>query len=58
MNFCGKIRRAHSFGKIQNVEEIELSEKKFSVSLEKDFIFGFPIYFSASLAFYFLVSDR
>ena len=32
-------------------------EKKFSVSLEQDFVFRFHIYFSASLAFCFLVSD-
>ena len=38
--------------------ETELSEgKKFSVSLEKDFIFRFHIYFSASFASYFLVSN-
>ena len=44
----------YSFGKIQNVGEKELSEeKKFSVSLEKDFIFRFHIYFSASFASYF-----
>ena len=31
--------------------------KKFNVLLEKDFIFRFHIYFSASFASYFLVSD-
>ena len=31
--------------------------KKLSVSLEKDSIFRFHIYFSASFAFYFLVLD-
>ena len=31
--------------------------KKFSVSLKKDFIFRFHIYFSASFASFFLVSD-
>ena len=29
----------------------------FSVSLKKDFIFRFHIYFSGSFAFYFLISD-
>ena len=28
MNFCDKIRRVHKIGKIQNVEETELSEEK------------------------------
>ena len=46
-----------SFGKIQNVGETELSEQKVSVSLEKDFLFHFHIYFFASFAFFFLVSD-
>ena len=31
-------------------------KRKFSVSLKKDFIFQFHIYFSASFAFYFVVS--
>ena len=52
------LQSSYSFGKIQNVGETELSvEKKFSVSSEKDFIFRFHIYFSASFASYFLVSD-
>ena len=34
----------------------KILKKKFSVSLEKDFIFRYHIYFSASFAFYFLVS--
>ena len=41
--------------KIQETQGI--LKKKFSVSLEKDFILRFHIYFSASFAFYFLVSD-
>ena len=49
---------SYSFGKIQNVGEIELSEeKKCNVSLEKDFIICFRMYFFASFAAYFLVSD-
>ena len=44
----------YSFGKIQNVGETKLfEEKKFSVSLETNFIFRFHIYFSASFASYF-----
>ena len=53
-------RSSYSFGKIKNVGETELSEflkKKISASLKKGFIFRFHIYFSASLAFYFIVSD-
>ena len=45
-----------SFGKVQNVSGSELSEEK-SVTLKKDLIFTFQIYFSASFAFHFLVSD-
>ena len=41
----------------KNVGVPELSQEKFSVSLQKDFIFSFHIYFSDSFAFYFLVSD-
>ena len=49
---------SYSFGKIQNVGEIELSEeKKCKASLEKDFIICFCMYFFASFAAYFLVSD-
>ena len=49
---------SYSFGKIQNVGEIELSEeKKCNASLEKDFIICFCMYFFASFAAYFLVSD-
>ena len=49
---------SYSFGKIQNVGEIELSEeKRCSVSLEKDFIICSCIYFFASFPAYFLVSD-
>ena len=38
------------FCKIPNVRAQELSEEKTSFSLEKDFIFRFHIYFSASFA--------
>ena len=40
----------YNFGKIQNVGETELS-------LEKDLIFRFRLYFSASFALHFIVSD-
>ena len=45
------------FGKIQNAGGPELSGKKnkINVSLMKDFIFCFHIYFSASFDFYFLI---
>ena len=35
----------------------ETLKNNFTVSLEKDFIFCFHLYFSASFAFCFLVSD-
>ena len=38
-------------------EKQNFLKKKISVSLEKDFIFRFHIYFPASFASYFLVSD-
>ena len=41
----------------RNVGEPQFLKKKFIVSLKKDFVFCFRIYFSTSFAFYFLVSD-
>ena len=38
-------------------EKQNFLKKKTSVSLEKDFIFRFHIYFSASFTFYLLISD-
>ena len=53
-----KIRRALGVLARSNMQETKnFLKKKFSVSLEKYFIFHFHIYFSASFAFYFLVSD-
>ena len=57
--FSGFLRRdaqsSYSFGKIRNVGDPELSEeKKISASLEKDFIFLFHIYFSASFVFIYI----
>ena len=46
-------QNSYSFGKIQNVGKTELSEEKFSVSLEKDFTFRFHIYFPPVLLFVF-----
>ena len=40
----------------RNLGGPERSEEKFSVSLNKDFIFQVHLYFSASFAFYFQVS--
>ena len=52
------LQSSYSFGKIQNVGETELSEEeKVSVSLEKDFIFRFDIYLSASFPSYSLLAD-
>ena len=49
------LQKPYSFGKIQNVGETKPSEEeKFSVSLEKDFIFRFHLYFCASFASYFI----
>ena len=48
---------SYSFGKIQNVGDQELSEEKFSISLEKNFMFRFHRNFSTSFVFYFLVPD-
>ena len=58
VNFCDKICRAHTvLARSKMQEKQNFLKKKFSVSLEKDFIFGFHIYFSGSFASYFLVSD-
>ena len=57
MSFCGKIRRAHTvLARFKMQDKQNFLKKKFSVSLEKDFIFRFHIYFFASFASYFLVS--
>ena len=51
---------SYSFGKIQNVGETTFWRKKISVLLDllkKDFIFRFHMYFSASFASNFLLSD-
>ena len=54
-NLCDKIRRANT---VLARGETELSEEmEFSVSLDKNFIFRFHIYFSAGFGSYFLVSD-
>ena len=58
VDFCDKIRRAHAvLAKCKMKEAQNFLKKKFSVLLEKDFIFRFHICFSASFASYFLVSD-
>ena len=57
-DFC-KIHRAHTaLSRSKMYEAQNLLKKKISVSLEEDFIFEFPIYFSASFAFYFLISYK
>ena len=53
-----KIRRAHAVLARSKMYQIQnFLKKNFNVSFEKDFIFQFHIYFSASFAFYFLVSN-
>ena len=56
-NFCDKIRRAHTvLARSKMQEKQNILRRKFSVSLEKDSMFCFHIYFSASFPFYFRVS--
>ena len=58
VNFYDKIHRVHIvLARSRMQEKQNFLNKKFSVSLEKGFIFHFHIYFIASFAFYFLLSD-
>ena len=57
LDFCDNICRTHTvWVKSKTYEAQKFLKRKFSVSLKKDFIFQFHIYFSAIFAFYFLVS--
>ena len=55
LDFCDNICRARSVW-ARPKDAQNFLKRKFSVSLKKDLIFQFLIYFSASFAFYFLVS--
>ena len=59
VNICHKIRRTHkTLARSKMWEKQNFLKKKLSISLEKDFIFCFHTYFSASFAFYFFVSNE
>ena len=54
---CDKFRRAHTILARSSAMKIQnFLKKTFTNSLEKNLIFQFYLYFSASFTFYFLVS--